>query len=123
MPAPHLAITDTQDLRRLPPTDLLGQSLQDHFLHFHGPLHGGLAVKLHAHLRHEPYHKPPKKRTFHLSIQPDISCVNDTQRPGPLTESPAKLTLKASWKCISPPSNWSVFTKSPPMPVSIPSIW
>src|SRR5437870_3452615 len=65
-----------------PPTQQIADELIDatepaDFLDLHRPLHGGLAVKLHVYPRHEPYQGPPQKRTFHLSIEPDISCFND----------------------------------------------
>jgi len=49
VPAPHLAVANADDLRRLPPSDLLGHSPEDDFLDFQGPLHGSLAVIPHVH--------------------------------------------------------------------------
>src|SRR2546427_4564973 len=47
-PAPHRPITQSENLRRLPPRDLLRHGPQNHFLYFHRPLHCGLPVKDHA---------------------------------------------------------------------------
>src|SRR5205807_5725731 len=75
-PAPHVPVADADNLRCLPPGDLLGHRPQNHFLYFHRPLHRGLRVK--EHVRHVLLLSPPAKRTFHVLIRPDISCVNDT---------------------------------------------
>src|SRR5438309_5569206 len=75
-PAPHVPVADADNLRCLPPGDLLGHRSQNHFLYFHRPLHGGLRVRVHA--SHGLLLSPPAKRTFHVLIRPDISCVNDT---------------------------------------------
>jgi len=41
-PAAHRPVADADDLRRLPPADLLRHGPQNHFLYLHRPLHGGL---------------------------------------------------------------------------------
>src|SRR5271169_2773301 len=93
MPAPHLPVADPDDLGRLPPRDLLRHGPQNHFLHFHRPLHRGLRVRHHAF--HGLLPSPPAKRTYHLLSQPDISCANDTSnlvlgktRPSALASAP-----------------------------------
>src|SRR2546426_8369304 len=75
-PAPHLPITDADDLGRLPPRNLLRHGPQNHFLDFHRPLHRGLRVGNHA--PHGLLLSPHAKRTDHLLSQPDISCANDS---------------------------------------------
>src|SRR5438128_12540590 len=75
-PAPHLPITDADDLGRLPPRDPFRHGSQNHFLYFHRPFHRGLRVREHA--SHVLLPSPPAKRTDHLLIRPDISCANDT---------------------------------------------
>jgi len=62
------------DLGRLPPRNLLRHGPQNHFLHFHRPLHCGLRVTDHA--SHGLLPSPPAKRTDHVLSQPDISCAN-----------------------------------------------
>src|SRR5207302_691206 len=47
-PAPHVPVADADDLRCLPPRDLLRHGPQNHFLYFHRPLHRGLRVREHA---------------------------------------------------------------------------
>src|SRR5207237_5113586 len=74
-PAPHLPITNADDLGRLPPRNLLRHGPQNHFLDFHRPLHRGLRVGNHA--PHGLLLSPHAKRTDHLLIRPDISCAND----------------------------------------------
>src|SRR3989475_2779134 len=74
-PAPHLPITDADDLGRLPPRDPFRHGSQNHFLYFHRPLHRGLRVGNHA--PHSLLLSPPAKRTDHLLSQPDISCASD----------------------------------------------
>src|SRR5437016_9938776 len=69
--APHLPITNADDLGRLPPRNLLRHGPQNHFLDFHRPLHRGLRVGNHA--PHALLLSPPAKRTDHLLIRPDIS--------------------------------------------------
>src|ERR1017187_8198797 len=59
MPAPHLPVADPDDLRRLPPPDLLRQRPQNHFLYLHRPLHRGLRVREHAF--HALLPSPPAK--------------------------------------------------------------
>src|ERR1019366_7323168 len=76
MPAPHLPVADADDLRCLPPRDLLRHGPQNHFLYLHRPLHRGLRVRKHAF--HALLPSPPAKRTLHLLSHPDISCANDT---------------------------------------------
>ena len=49
-PAPHLPVADPDDLRCLPPADLPRHRPQNHFLHFHRPLHCGPRIRLHSHL-------------------------------------------------------------------------
>src|SRR5712692_10766599 len=83
-PAPHVPVADADDLRRLPPGDLLGHGPQNYFLYFHCPLHRGLRVEVHA--SHGLLPSPPEKRTHHLLSHPDISCANDTPTP---TASPS----------------------------------
>src|ERR1700757_3156617 len=73
---PHVPVADAQDLRRLPPGNLLGHRLQHHVLYFHRPLHRGLRVGFHA--PHGLLPSPPAKRTYHVLSQPDISCATDT---------------------------------------------
>src|SRR5947207_10834237 len=73
-PTPHLPVADPDDLRRLPPGDLLRFRPQYHFLYLHGPLHRGPRVAFHA--SHGLLLSPPAKRTDHLLSQPDISCAN-----------------------------------------------
>src|SRR5947209_19053838 len=73
--APHLPITNADNLGRLPPRDLLRHGSQNHFLYFHRPLHCGLPVTDHA--SHGLLPSPPAKRTHHVLSQPDISCAND----------------------------------------------
>jgi hypothetical protein len=48
VPPPHLSVGDPDDLRCLPPGNLLRQSSQDHFLNLHRPLQGGHRVAVHA---------------------------------------------------------------------------
>src|SRR4029077_878684 len=74
-PAPHVPVADAQNLRRLPPPNLLRHRLQHHVLYFHRPLHRGLRVTIHA--SHGLLPSPPAKRTYHLLSQPDISCATD----------------------------------------------
>src|SRR2546430_12568913 len=76
-PAPHVPVADADDLRCLPPRDLLRHGPQNHFLYFHRPLHRGLRVREHA--CHVLLPSPPEKRTDHVLSQPDISCANDTR--------------------------------------------
>src|SRR5205807_5438516 len=85
--APHVPVADADDLRCLPPRDLLRHGPQNHFLYFHRPLHRGLRVREHA--CHVLLPSPPEKRTDHVLSQPDISCANDTgvSRPCPLPVS------------------------------------
>src|SRR5437667_10061663 len=80
-PAPHLPITNADDLGRLPPRNLLRHGPQNHFLDFHRPLHRGLRVREHA--SHVLLPSPPAKRTDHLLSQPDISCASDSDRGPP----------------------------------------
>jgi len=47
-PAPHLTVADANDLRCLPPADLLRHRSQDYLLHLHRPLHCGPRIRLHA---------------------------------------------------------------------------
>src|SRR5207237_741530 len=47
-PAPHLPITDADDLGRLPPRDPFRHGSQNHFLYFHRLLHRALPVRNHA---------------------------------------------------------------------------
>ena len=53
--APHRARTDAEYIGHLQPALSTAQGLQDHFLHLHGPLHGGPGV---GH-RHLPVTIPP----------------------------------------------------------------
>src|SRR5580765_3072481 len=76
-PPPHVPVADAQDLRRLPPPDLLRHRLQHHVLYFHRPLHRGPRISFHA--PHGLSSSPPAKRTYHLLSQPDISCATDTR--------------------------------------------
>src|SRR5580704_16041836 len=46
---------------------------------------------------------PPAKRTFHVLIPPDISCVNDTHAAGQLTSPQIFLTVDSSAKGASSP--------------------
>jgi hypothetical protein len=79
-PTPHVPVADPQDLRCLPPRDLLRHGSQNHILYFHRPLHRGLRVTIHA--SHGLLPSPPAKRTYHVLSQPDISCATDTfQQP------------------------------------------
>src|SRR5207253_2047416 len=89
-PAPHVPITDADNLRRLPPGDLLGHSPQNHFLYFHRPLRRGLRVGNHA--PHGLLPSPPAKRTHHLLTQPDISCANDNPAASACSLFPAVVT-------------------------------
>src|SRR5256884_1333937 len=77
-PAPHVPVADADDLRCLPPRDLLRHGPQNPFLYFHRPLHRGLRVREHA--CHVLLPSPPEKRTDHVLSQPDISCANDSCR-------------------------------------------
>jgi hypothetical protein len=43
--APHCACTHPDNLRRLPPADFLRHGAQQHFLHFHHPLHLGARIR------------------------------------------------------------------------------
>src|SRR5205807_4501061 len=90
-PTPHLPVADTDNLGRLPPRDLLGQSSQNHFLYYHRPLHRGPAVRHHA--AHDLLPSPPVKRTHHLLSQRDISCANNIEHYVLLTESLKPATL------------------------------
>src|SRR5712671_4347242 len=87
-PAPHRTIAYADDLGRLPPRNLLRQGPQNHFLHFHRPLHCGLPVTDHA--SHGLLPSPPAKRTDHVLSQPDISCANDNSDRTHLTGRCAK---------------------------------
>ena len=40
-PPPHRPVAHSNDLRSLPPRDLLGHRFQQHVLNFHHPLHLG----------------------------------------------------------------------------------
>src|SRR5713226_10493514 len=80
-PASHVPVADADNLRRLPPGDLLSHSPQHLFLYFHAPLHRGLRVGNHA--WHGLLPSPPAKRTHQLLTQPDISCANDIDRNTP----------------------------------------
>src|SRR5580698_8813519 len=82
-PPPHVPVADAQNLRRLPPRDLLRHRLQHHVLYFHRPLHRGPRISFHA--PHGLPSSPPAKRTYHLLSQPDISCATDTSLPMFLT--------------------------------------
>src|SRR5271165_115392 len=93
-PAPHLPVADADDFCRLPPGDLPGDGSQNHFLYFHGPLHGGLAVR--DHVLHALLPLPPAKRTLHVLIQPDISCANDTGRTPPCVCQPTLVPCSSS---------------------------
>src|ERR1700726_1054617 len=75
-PAPHVPVADAQDLRRLPPGDLLRHCLQHYVLYFHRPLHRGPRISFHA--PHGLLSSPPAKRTYHVLSPPDISCATDT---------------------------------------------
>src|SRR6516225_5249301 len=77
---PHVPVADAQNLRRLPPRDLLRHRLQHHILYFHRPLHRGLRVGIHA---SHGLPSPPAKRTYHVLSQPDISCATDTTLTSP----------------------------------------
>src|ERR1700675_3277155 len=90
-PAVHLPIGDANDLRRLPPCDLLRCCPQNHFLYFHRPLRRGSRVGIHA--SHGLLSSPPAKRTYHLLIRPDISCANDSTLTGTLTFMDGAFTL------------------------------
>src|SRR5256714_134237 len=74
-PTPHVPVADAQNLRRLPPGDLLRHCLQHHVLYFHRPLHRGPRISFHA--SHGLLSSPPAKRTYHVLSQPDISCATD----------------------------------------------
>src|SRR5438876_2601377 len=63
-PAPHLPITNADDLGCLPPPDPFRHGSQNHFLYFHRPLHRGLRVREHA--PHVLLLSPPEKRTDHV---------------------------------------------------------
>src|SRR4029077_11096414 len=76
-PATHVPVANADDLRCLPPRDLLRNRPQDDFLYFHCPLHRGLRVRNHA--LHGLLSSPPEKRTYHVLSQPDISCANDNR--------------------------------------------
>src|SRR5277367_5314679 len=78
-PTPHLSVADADDLRRLPPVDLLPHRSQDYFLHLHRPLHSG--PRYVPTLSRMDTSSPPAKRTFHVLTSPDISCANDKGRP------------------------------------------
>src|SRR5437660_11304695 len=84
-PAPHVPLADADDLRCLPPRDLLRHGPQNHFLYFHRTIHRGLRVREHA--CHVLLPSPPEKRTDHVLSQPDISCANDTDFWSCLTTS------------------------------------
>ena len=47
-PASQVPVADVDNLRRLPPCDLLGHGPQNYFLYFRRPLHRGLRVGSHA---------------------------------------------------------------------------
>src|ERR1700719_1741418 len=79
-PAPHVPVADAQDLRRLPPGDLLRHCLQHYVLYFHRPLHRGPRISFHA--PHGLLSSPPAKRTYHVLSPPDISCATDMRRAG-----------------------------------------
>src|SRR5437588_1999191 len=92
-PAPHVPVADADDLRCLPPRDLLRHGPQNHFLYFHRPLHRGLRVREHA--CHVLLPSPPEKRTDHVLSQPDISCANDNREWLALTPGDTGGTLSA----------------------------
>src|SRR5208337_943141 len=96
-PAPHLPVADADDFCRLPPGDLPGDGSQNHFLYFHGPLHGGLAVR--DHVLHALLPLPPAKRTLHVLIQPDISCAND-------------MTHFFTWRFVKAGLTLAIFTRT-----------
>src|SRR5205807_8255640 len=75
-PPPHVPVADAQDLRRLPPGNLLCHRLQHHVLYFHCPLHRGPRISFHA--SHGLLSSPLAKRTYHVLFEPDISCATDT---------------------------------------------
>src|SRR5271169_2737344 len=103
-PTPHVPVADPKDLRRLPPRNLLRHRLQHHVLYFHGPLHRGLRVRIHA--CHGLLPSPPAKRTSHLLSQPDISCATDTQGISSLTRPTTLGYPKGLWKsCGCPPEH------------------
>src|SRR5580692_12284534 len=77
-PSPHMPVADAQNLRRLPPRDLLRHCLQHHVLYFHCPLHRGPRISFHA--PHGLSSSPPPNRTYHVLSQPDISCATDTAK-------------------------------------------
>src|SRR5579872_5675832 len=83
-PPPHVPVADAQNLRRLPPRDLLRHRLQHYVLYFHRPLHRGPRISFHA--LHGLPSSPPAKRTYHVLSQPDISCATDTRGMEPLPD-------------------------------------
>src|SRR5947199_7875262 len=68
-PAPHRALVDTQDLRCLPPGDLLRHGSQQHFLHLHHPLHLGTRIR-------SAGSQLPASRSSSAILKADNSCVN-----------------------------------------------
>src|SRR5437660_2842730 len=94
-PASHVPVADAQDLRRLPPGNLLCHRLQHHVLYFHCPLHRGPRVTIHA--WHGLLPSPPAKRTYHVLSQPDISCATDTGRRTTWGPSGTSGTLRRRW--------------------------
>ena len=69
---PQLPVTDSENLRHLPPSDLLRQSPQNHCLNFHRPLLSGCTIVAYVASDMDPCHAPPQKRTFHLLIEPGM---------------------------------------------------
>src|SRR5205807_5385529 len=90
--APHVPVADADDLRCLPPRDLLRHGPQNHFLYFHRPLHRGLRVREHA--CHVLLPSPPEKRTDHVLSQPDISCANDRSGQATLRLLPCYVSFR-----------------------------
>src|SRR5438128_7250964 len=118
--APHLPITNADDLGRLPPRDLLRHGSQNHFLYFHRPLHRGLRVGNHA--PHALLLSPPAKRTDHLLIRPDISCANDTAFLRRLTRRKWRANIRTPLKMAQvalPNSQTSVRFYAPFVPAKL----
>src|SRR5262249_7250386 len=101
--APQMTVTEAHNLCCLPPGDLPRPGPQHHFLYFHRPLHGGLRVREHA--QHVLLLSPPRKRTYHVLIRPDISCANDNAI---ITSGAARLvvlTCFRRWRSIYAQNN------------------
>ena len=74
-PTTHGTVADPDDLRRLPPGDLLRHRPQNYFLYLHSPLRRGPRVAFHA--WHGLLLSPPAKAADHVLTQPDNRCANN----------------------------------------------